>query len=113
MQVRTCPMACGEDTVAGKVTQTTGTVAVGDSGSIVVQEDNESAAAAAAVLVLEVAEVCRFGCSVTDLVNSRTHKRLGRSGRKVQGWITPCQYTLEASYVEVTAVVAARELVCP
>ncbi len=67
VQVRIYLMACGADTVAGKVTQTmTCMVAVCGSGSIVAQEDNGSAAAAAAVLVLEVVGVCRVGCLLTD-----------------------------------------------
>jgi hypothetical protein len=102
-------MACGADTVAGKVTQTTRRVAVGESGSVVAQEDSELAAA---VLVLKVVGIRRFACLVTDLVNSRTRRRLGRSGRKEQGWIASCQNMLEASYLEVNAVVVVRELVC-
>ena len=112
MQVRTYLMPCGVETVAGKVTQTTCMVAVGESGSIVAQEDNGSAVAVADELVLEVVGACRFECWVTDSVNFQTHRRLGRSGHKVQGWIVPCQYMLEVSYLEVTAVGAAvREFV--
>jgi hypothetical protein len=110
VQVRTYLKACGADKVAGKVKQTTACmVAV---CSIVAKEDNESAAAAA-VPVLEVVGVCRFGCLLTGWVDSRTHRRLGQSGRKEQGWIAPCQHMLEASYLEVTVVVvvAVRELV--
>jgi hypothetical protein len=107
VQVRTYLKACGVDTVAGKVTQTTTyMVAV---CSIVAQEDNESAAAA--VPVLEVAGACRFGCLLVDWVHSRTHRRLGQFGRKEQGGIEPCQHMLEASYLGVTVVVAVRELV--
>jgi hypothetical protein len=105
-------MACGADTVAGKVTQTTRRVAVGELGSIVGQGDNELAVAAV-VLVLKVVGVRRFACLVTDLVNSRTRRRLGKSGRKEQGWIASCRNMFEASYLEVNAVVVAvRELVC-
>ena len=48
---------------------------------------------AAAVLVLKVVGVRRFACSVTDLVlvNSQTRRRLGKSGRKEQGWKASCQ----------------------
>lgn len=112
VRVRTYLKACGAGTVAGTVTQTTTCmVAVFETGSIVAQEDNESAAAAA-VPALEVVGVCRFGCLLTDWVNSRTHRRLGQSGRKEREWIAPCQHMLEANYLEVTVafVVAVREL---
>ena len=56
-------MACGADTIAGKVTQTmTCTVAVCESDSTVAQEDYEWQA----VLVLEVVGVRRVGWLLTD-----------------------------------------------
>jgi len=68
VQVRIYQMACGADTIAGKVTQTmTCTVAVCESDSTVAQEDYEwQAVLVLAVLVLEVVGVRRVGWLLTD-----------------------------------------------